>query len=232
MPSPGAPMRNGPVLLDRYVPDEDATVLERVLDAGAIILGKAVGLREPVLLRGSHSHTAGWSTGARLPQVRRGMRWTMQPRIDRTQFGSVTIDGKVFTHDVLIRLGGQVEKRKKKLSKAVYGTSHTISLAEAKHLYQKGAARLLIGAGQHGTVGLSEEAASHFQRHRCQVELLPTPQVIPARPGGRRGRSGGSSLCWWWTAPSRGAGHDLAARLRGPRQRTNHRRQASGRRAA
>jgi hypothetical protein len=80
---------------------------------------------------------------------------------------------------VLIRLGGQVQKRKKKLSKAVYGTSHTISLAEAKHLYQKGAARLLIGAGQYGRVKLSEEAAAHFKRHRCQVELLPTPEMIP-----------------------------------------------------
>jgi hypothetical protein len=38
----------------------------------------------------------------------------MEPRIDQTQFGSVTIDGEVFTHDVIIRLGGQVEKRKKK----------------------------------------------------------------------------------------------------------------------
>jgi hypothetical protein len=103
----------------------------------------------------------------------------MQPRIDRTQFGSVTIDGKVYEHDVLIRLGGKVEKRKKKLSKAVYGTSHTISLAEAKHVYQKGVARLLIGAGQHGRVALSEEAAAYFERNRCQVELLPTPEVIP-----------------------------------------------------
>jgi hypothetical protein len=104
----------------------------------------------------------------------------MQPRIDRTQFGSVTIDGKAFTHDVLIRLDGQIKKRKKKLSKAVYGTSHTISLAEAKHLYQKGAARLLIGAGQYGTVALSQEATAYLERHRCQVELLPTPEVIPA----------------------------------------------------
>ena len=72
-----------------------------------------------------------------------------------------------------------MEKRKKKLSKAVYGTSHTISLAEAKHLYQKGAARLLIGAGQHARVVLSEEAAAYFARHRCQVQLLPTPEVIP-----------------------------------------------------
>jgi Asp-tRNA(Asn)/Glu-tRNA(Gln) amidotransferase A subunit family amidase len=35
-------MRNGPVLLDGYVPDEDATMVQRVLDAGATILGKAV----------------------------------------------------------------------------------------------------------------------------------------------------------------------------------------------
>ena len=103
----------------------------------------------------------------------------MEPKVDRTQFGSVTIDGEDFTHDVIIRLGGRVEKRKKKLSKAVYGTSHTISLAEAKHLYQKGAARLLIGAGQHGRVSLSEEAATYLERNRCQVELLPTPEVLP-----------------------------------------------------
>jgi hypothetical protein len=104
----------------------------------------------------------------------------MQPRIDRTRFGSVTIDGKVYEHDVLIRLGGELEKRKKKLSKAVYGTSHIISLAEARHVYQKGAELLLIGAGQSGTVTLSEEAAAYFKRHRCQVQLLPTPEVIPA----------------------------------------------------
>ena len=103
----------------------------------------------------------------------------MQPRIDRTQFGSVTIDGKLYEHDVLIRLSGQIKKRKKKLSKVVYGTSHTISLAEAKHVYQKGAARLLIGAGQYGRVSLSEEAATYFERNRCQVELVPTPEVIP-----------------------------------------------------
>jgi hypothetical protein len=104
----------------------------------------------------------------------------MKPRIDRTQFGSVTIDGKVFEHDVIIRLGGKVAKRNKQLSKAVYGTSHTISLAEAKHVYQKGAARLIIGAGQFDTVTLSDEATAYFGRNDCQVELLPTPEAIQA----------------------------------------------------
>jgi hypothetical protein len=111
--------------------------------------------------------------------VRRGVvTCRMEPRIDRTRFGSVTIDGKVFEHDVIIRLGGKVAKRKKKLSKAVYGTSHTISLAEAEHVYQNGAVRLIIGTRQAGMVALSDEAAAYFKRNDCQVELLSTPEAI------------------------------------------------------
>ena len=52
----------------------------------------------------------------------------MKPTIDRTMYGSITIKGRRYERDVLIRLDGGVKKRKKKLSKAVYGTSHTISL--------------------------------------------------------------------------------------------------------
>jgi hypothetical protein len=104
----------------------------------------------------------------------------MKPPIERTVFGSITIDRRVFEHDVLIRLSGQVEKRKKKLSKAVYGTSHVLSLAEAKHVYEQGARRLIIGSGQEGTVHLSEEAVAYFGRKQCRVELLPTPEAIQA----------------------------------------------------
>jgi hypothetical protein len=55
-----------------------------------------------------------------LDGTRPGSECRMKPRIDHTQFGSVTIDGKVFEHDVIIRLGGKVAKRKKRLSKAVW----------------------------------------------------------------------------------------------------------------
>ncbi|HEV8648346.1 MAG TPA: hypothetical protein VG276_02840 [Actinomycetes bacterium] len=33
--------------------------------------------------------------------------------------------------------------------------------------------RLLVGAGQSGTVALSAEAAAYLKRHRCQMQLLP-----------------------------------------------------------
>jgi hypothetical protein len=104
----------------------------------------------------------------------------MKPHIDRTKFGSVTIEGEVFERDVLIRLNGKVKKRKKKLSKAVYGTSHSISLDEAKHVYEKGAKLLIVGAGQYGLVELSDQAAEYFDKHGCEVDLLPMKDAIQA----------------------------------------------------
>ncbi len=104
----------------------------------------------------------------------------MKPQIDHTEVGSITIAGQVFEHDVIIRLNGKTKKRKKKLSKALYGTSHIISLDEAKYLYEEGAEWLILGTGQSGRVELSADAADYFQRNKCQVELLPTPAAIRA----------------------------------------------------
>ena len=102
----------------------------------------------------------------------------MKPTINSTRFGSITIEGEIFANDVLIRLGGEVMKRKKKLSKAIYGTSHVISLDEAKYIFEERAERLIIGTGQTGMVKLSDEAADYFRKNKCQVQLLPTPDAI------------------------------------------------------
>ena len=102
----------------------------------------------------------------------------MQPHIQDTEFGSITVDDDVLDHDIVIRLGGKVKKRKKKLSKEKYGTSHTVSLAEAEHIFDEGAERLIIGSGQYGNVKLSEEAERYFKEKGCSVELHPTPEAI------------------------------------------------------
>ena len=102
----------------------------------------------------------------------------MEPNIDRTEFGSVTVDGQTFEHDIIIRLSGKVKKRKKKLSSALYGTSHIISLKEAEYVYQKEAERLVVGAGQFGLVELSAEAAAYFDEQGCRVDLLPMKEAI------------------------------------------------------
>jgi hypothetical protein len=100
--------------------------------------------------------------------------------IDATEFGAITIDGKTYDHDVLIRLSGKVEKRRKKLSKEEYGTSHVISKAEAKFVFEDGCELLVVGAGQQGNVRLSAEAAEYFDKRHCRVLALPTPEAIRA----------------------------------------------------
>jgi hypothetical protein len=102
----------------------------------------------------------------------------MKPKTEATSFGSITIDGRVFQHDVLIRLDGTIQKRKKKLSKKYYGTSHTISEEEAAFIYEDGAQALIIGAGQYDRVRLSAEAQAYFDARRLEVIALATPEAI------------------------------------------------------
>jgi hypothetical protein len=102
----------------------------------------------------------------------------MKLKINSTSFGSITVKGKTFENDILIRLNGQTEKRKKKLSKKVYGTSHKISLAEAKFVYEKGADKIVIGTGQIGYVKLSKKARKFFKEKDLKAKLLRTPEAI------------------------------------------------------
>ncbi len=102
----------------------------------------------------------------------------MKPFIHHTEFGSITVNGEVFEHDIWINLSGVVKKRKKKLSKKMYGTSHILSREEAKCIYEKGAEGVIIGSGQSGLLTLSDEAVAYFEKKGCPVEVLPTPQAI------------------------------------------------------
>ena len=104
----------------------------------------------------------------------------MKPEINDTTFGSITVNGKEYSHDIVIRLSGEVEKRKKKLSKEKYDTSHKLSLEEAKHIFEEGARQLIIGSGQTGCVELSNEAAQFFLDEECKVQLLPTKEAVLA----------------------------------------------------
>jgi hypothetical protein len=97
--------------------------------------------------------------------------------IEGTMFGAITIDGKTYEHDVIIRLSGEVVKRKKKLSKKYYGTSHVLSKDEAKFIFEKGCEQLILGSGQIGNVRLSPEAEAYFKKKGCKILLQPTAEA-------------------------------------------------------
>ncbi len=102
----------------------------------------------------------------------------MNPVINKTNFGSITVDGNSYDHDIIITLEGKVKKRKKKLSKAVYGTSHKISLGEIKYVYQDKTEGIVIGSGQYGVAKLSNEASEFLKNRHCKILLRPTSEAI------------------------------------------------------
>ncbi|HOD50273.1 MAG TPA: MTH938/NDUFAF3 family protein [Candidatus Hydrogenedentes bacterium] len=104
----------------------------------------------------------------------------MKPSIDGTSFGSITVDGETYDHDIVIRLSGKVKKRKKSLSKEETGSSHMVSRGEAEHIYDTGADLVIIGCGQNGALDLSPEALTYFHKHDCIVDMRPTPEAAAA----------------------------------------------------
>ena len=101
----------------------------------------------------------------------------MKPEIEATAFGSITIGGRKIRSDVILNTKGEVKKRKKKLSKRIFGTSHIISLDEAEYVYEQGIELLIVGTGQFDSVRLSDEAVDYFKKHNCEVELAATPDA-------------------------------------------------------
>src|SRR6266536_3606101 len=99
--------------------------------------------------------------------------------IEGTTFGTITVDGKTYEHDVIIRLSGEVLKRKKKLSKKYYGTSHVLSKDEAKFVFETGCEQLILGSGQMGNVHLSPEAEAYFAEKGLQGAVAAHPRRDP-----------------------------------------------------
>ncbi len=102
----------------------------------------------------------------------------MKPKINSTSFGSITIEGVRYEHDMVIHADGAIKKRNKKLSKEKYGTSHIVSREEVALLWEQGVKALIVGAGQYGEVELSDEASAFMVQQGCPVILLPTPSAI------------------------------------------------------
>jgi hypothetical protein len=95
---------------------------------------------------------------------------------------------------VIIRLSGEILKRKKKLSKQLYGTSHIVSEDEAKFVFEKGCGQLILGSGQQGNVRLSPEAEAYFAKKNCRVVIQPTPRAIRAFDEAHGKRRSGCSM--------------------------------------
>ena len=114
--------------------------------------------------------------------------------IEGTTFGAITIDGKTYEHDVIIRLSGEVAKRKQKLSKKHYGTSHVLSKDEAKFVFERGCEQLILGSGQ-GAMCIYRRKLRLISRKRAARVLLLVKPQYRLRRNQRLSPKGPSPLC-------------------------------------
>jgi len=102
------------------------------------------------------------------------------PEIASTSFGQITVGAKTYGHDIYLLADGKVKKRKKRLAKAAYGTSHRIGPDELERVCQGGPEVLFIGTGQYGAVKLTEEGREFLRQRGVECCALATPQAIGA----------------------------------------------------
>ena len=97
-------------------------------------------------------------------------------RFDKFSFGSITIDGVTYEHDVVIDRG-EVGKRKKKASKQFreeYG--HTPLSAEENIPWK--CRRLIVGTGANGALPVMEAVKLAAERRKIELLVLPTTEAI------------------------------------------------------
>lgn len=94
---------------------------------------------------------------------------------DHYEFGSITIDGTRYDHDVVIE-SGRIRKRKKGPSKALkaeYG--HTpLSAKEEIPLTNR---RLIIGTGAYGKLPVLDDVYEEARNRGVAVETMPTDEA-------------------------------------------------------
>ena len=100
-------------------------------------------------------------------------------KIDGTEFGSITIDGKRYDHDVVIFLQ-KIEKRKKKISKKKYGSGHEFCKEEMEE-YLKTVDNIdivVVGTGQNGVLHLLDETRKMLEDKGIEVIDCEKPEAI------------------------------------------------------
>ena len=103
----------------------------------------------------------------------------MNPTINGTQFGSITIEDTQYNHDVIILPDGSIRERNKDLSRKHYGTSHKVSREEAQDFQNQDSDQLIVGTGQSGQLSLTDEAEQFLRDNGYeQIEQYPTPKAI------------------------------------------------------
>jgi hypothetical protein len=90
-------------------------------------------------------------------------------RIDGTSFGSITVDGEVYHHDIWIFADGSIKRRDR---------NHEFTLDELYGLLEGKPELIIVGTGQSGCVSVEEAVLAEAKKRGFEVVDEITPKAI------------------------------------------------------
>jgi hypothetical protein len=97
-------------------------------------------------------------------------------RIENFSFGSIDIDGRTYTQDVVLDRG-KVRKRRKAASKR-YRDSYGHTPLSVEEEIPWGCRRLVIGTGAAGALPVMDAVKAEANRRKVELVLAPTRRAI------------------------------------------------------
>lgn len=91
--------------------------------------------------------------------------------INEYHFGSITINGKTYNHDVEVNSSGEVLKWWRK-------ESHLIDVEDVKRAIEKNPETIIIGTGESGVAEVTEEAKKEIQSKGIELIIEITGEAV------------------------------------------------------
>ena len=99
-------------------------------------------------------------------------------KIEKTKFGSITIDGQKYTHDIYINLDGSISDRRKDLSRPISKGHTVLGPEEIKLLLAQKPDTLVIGKGQFGKLPIPKESRELLEKSNVIIIEDKLPVVM------------------------------------------------------
>ena len=90
-------------------------------------------------------------------------------RINKTSFGSITVNGKKFNTDISIDADGIIEEKEK---------SHKITKEDLENLLLKEPEIVIVGNGQKGLAKITDEGRNFIEKEKTSLIELKTLEAI------------------------------------------------------
>jgi len=90
--------------------------------------------------------------------------------ISHYEFGSITIDGKRYDHDVII-FKGEVRSWWRK-------AGHDVAVADIESLVKEGVRTIVFGTGASGVMKVDRETESYLKHHGISIFMMKTGDAV------------------------------------------------------